>query len=70
MDLSLLTLSIINSKNLSQTLNMFKYPFPALVAKLADALDSGSSAARHGGSNPLERIFICKELVAQDGLFP
>ena len=28
---------------------------PALVAKLADALDSGSSGATLGGSNPLER---------------
>ena len=27
----------------------------ALVAKLADALDSGSSGATLGGSNPLER---------------
>ena len=29
--------------------------YNADVAELADALDLGSSAARHGGSNPLVR---------------
>lgn len=28
------------------------------VAKLADALDLGSSAARHGGSSPFARTFL------------
>ena len=32
--------------------------FPRARGEMADALDSGSSVERHGGSSPLERNFV------------
>ena len=43
--------------------------YNADVAELADALDLGSSAARHGGSNPLVRTKDDEQKPGKSGLF-
>lgn len=40
------------------------------VAKLVDALDLGSSAARRGGSSPSTRTFLPGKLPEKKGVYP